>query len=395
VTDVTGDRLRVRAGQLQARIVGWRRELHRHPELGFEEKRTAAFVAERLHALGLEVRTGVARTGVVGVLRAPGAIDAAVLLRSDMDALPVHEIEGREYGSVVPGKMHACGHDGHMAMMLGAATLLSESMSELRRDVVFCFQPAEEGLGGARAMLDTGILGDTGVGSAYGLHLWSLFPAGTLQMRAGPAMAAQDEFAATVTGRGGHAALPHRALDPVVAAASAITALHSIVSRNVDPTAAAVVAVGSVHGGSAPNVIPNEVRLEGTLRSFSEEVRGILRRRVGEVLEGAALAHGCTARLELKPGFPAVVNDPAATARSREIAAEVVGAGNVIEHAPMAASEDFAYFLQEVPGTFIFVGAGNEARGITAPHHSADFDIDESVLTTGAELLARLALEGR
>lgn len=392
---MTTDRLRERAGQLQARIVEWRRELHRHPELGFEERRTAAFVAERLHALRLEVRTGVARTGVVGVLRAPEAIGAAVLLRSDMDALPVHEVAGREYGSVVAGKMHACGHDGHMAMMLGAATLLSESRSELRRDVVFCFQPAEEGLGGARAMLDTGFLGETGVGSAYGLHLWSLFPAGTLQMRPGPAMAAQDEFAATVIGRGGHAALPHRALDPIVAAASAVTALHSIVSRNVDPTEAAVVAVGSVHGGSAPNVIPDEVRLEGTLRSFSEEVRGILRKRVAEVLEGTALAHGCTVRFELKPGFPAVVNDPGATERSREIAAEVVGASNVIEHAPMAASEDFAYFLREVPGTFIFVGAGNDARGITAPHHSADFDIDESVLSTGAELLARLALEGR
>jgi amidohydrolase len=392
---VTRDRLRERAAGLQARIVEWRRDLHRHPELGFEERRTAAFLAERLTALGLEVRTGVARTGVIGVLRAPGAIEAAVLLRSDMDALPVHEVEGRSYGSTVAGKMHACGHDGHMAMMLGAATLLAESRDELRRNVVFCFQPAEEGLGGARAMLDTGLLAEAGVGSAYGLHLWSLFPSGTLHMRPGPAMAAQDEFSATVIGRSGHAALPHRALDPVVSAAHAIIALQSVVSRSVDPTEAAVVSVGSVHGGSAPNVIPGEVRLEGTLRSFSEEVRETLRRRVAEVLDGAARAHGCTTRFELRPGYPAVVNDPAATLRSREIACEVVGAGNVIEHRPMAASEDFAYFLREVPGTFIFVGAGNEARGITAPHHSADFDIDESVLPTGAELLARLALDGR
>lgn len=392
---MTRDRLRERAAGLQARIVEWRRDLHRHPELGFEERRTAAFLAERLTALGLEVRTGVARTGVIGVLRAPGAIEAAVLLRSDMDALPVHEVEGRSYGSTVAGKMHACGHDGHMAMMLGAATLLAESRDELRRNVVFCFQPAEEGLGGARAMLDTGLLAEAGVGSAYGLHLWSLFPSGTLHMRPGPAMAAQDEFSATVIGRSGHAALPHRALDPVVSAAHAIIALQSVVSRSVDPTEAAVVSVGSVHGGSAPNVIPGEVRLEGTLRSFSEEVRETLRRRVAEVLDGAARAHGCTTRFELRPGYPAVVNDPAATLRSREIACEVVGAGNVIEHRPMAASEDFAYFLREVPGTFIFVGAGNEARGITAPHHSADFDIDESVLPTGAELLARLALDGR
>jgi amidohydrolase len=375
-------------------MVEWRRALHRHPELGFEEHRTAAFIAERLRSLGLEVRTEIARTGVVGVLRAPEAAGPAVLLRSDMDALPVQEIEGREYGSRVPGKMHACGHDGHMAMLLGAATVLCEHRDELRRDVVFCFQPAEEGQGGAREMLDAGILQDTGTGSAYAVHLWSPFPAGTIHMRSGPTMAAQDEFAARVIGRGGHGALPHRAVDPVVAAAHAITALQTVVARTVDPVAAAVVTVGSVHGGSAPNVIPDEVSLRGTLRSFSEEVRETLRERVGELFDGTARAHGCVPDLHFEPGFPAVVNDLPATARAREIAIEVVGEENVAEHPPMAASEDFAYFLREVPGTFIFLGAGNEERGITAPHHSAEFDIDESALPRGAELLARLALRG-
>ena len=388
------DDLKDRAARLADDLVEWRRALHRHPELGFEEHRTAAFVAERLRELGLEVRTEVGRTGVVGVLRAPEATGPAVLLRSDMDALPVQEIEGREYGSRVPGKMHACGHDGHMAMLLGAATLLRDLRDELRRDVVFCFQPAEEGQGGAREMLDAGILEDTRTGSAYALHLWSQFPVGTIQMRSGPTMAAQDEFTARVIGRGGHGALPHRTADPVVAAAHAITALQTVVARNVDPVAPAVVTVGSVHGGSAPNVIPDEVLLRGTLRSFSEDVREILRERVRELFEGTARAYGCVPDLDFDPGFPAVVNDPRSTARAREIAVEVVGEDNVVEHPPMAASEDFAYFLREVPGTFIFLGAGNEERGISAPHHSAEFDIDESALPRGTELLVRLAIRG-
>jgi len=391
---VARDDLKDRAERLAGDLVEWRRALHRHPELGFEEHRTAAFVSERLVKLGLDVRTGVGRTGVVGVLHAPDATGPAVLLRSDMDALPVQEVEGREYGSRVPGKMHACGHDGHMAMLIGAATLLRDLRDELRRDVVFCFQPAEEGQGGAREMLDAGILDDAKVGSAYALHLWSQFPVGTIQMRPGPTMAAQDEFTARVIGRGGHGALPHRTADPVVAAAHVITALQTVVARNVDPVASAVVTVGSVHGGSAPNVIPDEVLLRGTLRSFSEDVREILRDRVRELFDGTARAHGCVPDLDFDPGFPAVVNDSRSTARAREIAVEVVGEGNVVEHAPMAASEDFAYFLMKVPGTFIFLGAGNEERGICAPHHSAEFDIDEAALPCGAELLARLALRG-
>jgi amidohydrolase len=377
---VASDGLKQAAEGLAGELVKWRRALHRHPELGFEEHRTAAFVTERLEALGLEVRTQVARTGVIGVLRAADAGKPAVLLRSDMDALPVQEVEGREYGSRVPGKMHACGHDGHMAMLLGAATLLHDRAAELRRDVVFCFQPAEEGQGGAREMLDAGVLRDTRVGSVYALHLWSPFPAGTIQMRPGPTMAAQDEFSARVIGRGGHGALPHRAVDPVVAAAGAITALQTVVARNVDPVEPAVVTVGSVQGGSAPNVIPEEVRLRGTLRSFSEEVREVLCDRVRDVVEGVVRSHGCEVA--------------EATLRAHEIAAAVVGQANVIEHPPMAASEDFAYFLREVPGTFLFVGAGNEDRGIVAPHHSAEFDIDESALPLGAEVLARLAIDG-
>jgi amidohydrolase len=372
--------------------VSWRRALHQVPELGFEEHATARVVAGALAGLGLDVKTGVAKTGIVAVLRAPRAVRPPVLLRADMDALPIVEEPGRPYGSKTPGRMHACGHDGHMAMLLGAATVLTAARDRLERDVVFCFQPGEEGFGGAEAMIREGVLAEHGVAEAYGLHLWSLFPAGTVQVRPGPAMAAQDEFVATFHGRGGHGALPHRAIDPIVAAASAIVGLQAVVSRSVDPIQPAVVTVGSLHAGSAPNVIPDDASMQGTMRSFDEATRATLRTRVREVLEGTAAASGCRLDFALHPGYPAVVNDAAAVERVRRHAALTVGEANVIEPDPMAAAEDFAYFLRQVPGAFAFIGAGNAARGITAPHHSPRFDIDESALPIGAVLLARIAL---
>jgi amidohydrolase len=386
------DSVREKTSELAATLSTWRRALHRRPELGFEEHETAAFVADHLREIGLEVETGVATTGVVGVLRAERASRPAVLLRADMDALPIQEVPGRSYGSEVPGRMHACGHDGHMAMLLGAATVLTALRAGLTRDVVFCFQPGEEGFGGADAMIREGVLEKHGVGEAYGLHLWSLFPAGTIQVRPGPAMAAQDEFEATVRGRGGHGALPHRAIDPIVAAAQALVALQSVVARSIDPIRPAVVTVGSFHAGAAPNVIPDTATMRGTMRSFDEGVRDTLRARVREVFEGSAAAAGCTVDFKLLPGYPAVVNDAAAVERVRRLAAEVVGGDHVVEPDPMAAAEDFAYFLRRVPGAFVFIGAGNAARGITAPHHAAQFDIDEAALPVGAELLARIAL---
>jgi amidohydrolase len=387
------DTLRQAVESLTPEIVAWRRDFHRHPELGFEEVRTSGIVAERLRGLGLDsVRTGVGRTGVVGVLKAAKAEGKPVLLRADMDALPVQEEPGREYGSTVPGKMHACGHDGHTAMLLGAATVLSGWRQALKRDVVFCFQPAEEGQGGAEAMIREGFLAELGVGEAYGLHLWSLFPAGTIQVRPGPVMAAQDEFEATFHGRGGHGAAPHVCVDPVLAAAQGLVALQTIVARSVSPFEPAVVSVGSLHGGTAPNVIPDDATMRGTLRSFSEPTREILRRRVREVLEGIATASGCRLEFVLKPGFPAVVNHAASVDKVVASARGVVGPERVVTMEPMAAAEDFAYFLREVPGAFVFVGAGNVEKGITAPHHSPRFDIDETALPRGVELLCRLAL---
>jgi amidohydrolase len=386
------DEVKARVGELAGKIVGWRRELHQAPELGFEEHGTATFVAERLRALKIEVKTGVAKTGVVGLLRAGRAGRGPVLLRADMDGLPVQEEPGRAYGSKTEGRMHACGHDGHMAMLLGAATVLASVRDRLERDVVFCFQPGEEGFGGAEAMIAEGVLAEHGVAEAYGLHLWSLYPVGTIQVRAGASMAAQDEFAAVIHGRGGHGALPHRAIDPIVAAAAAVMALQSVVARSVDPIQPAVVTVGSLHAGTAANVIPDAATMQGTLRSFDEGVRELLRVRTRDVLDGVATAHGCRLEFKLMPGYPAVVNDAAAVERVRHHASSVVGEANVVEHDPMAAAEDFAYFLRQVPGAFTFIGAGNVERGITAPHHSPRFDIDEAALPVGAELLAKIAL---
>lgn len=386
------DKLKQDADALAAQLVDWRRDFHRHPELGFEEVRTSGKVVERLEQLGLDVRTGIAETGVVAILRAPNATGPAVLLRADMDALPIQEVDGREYGSQVANRMHACGHDGHTSMLLGAANLLCARRDQLPQDVVFCFQPAEEGGGGGQKMVEAGVLDLVPTGVVYGLHLWSPSEVGTIEVRPGPAMAAVDEFEARIVGRGGHGAIPHVTRDPIVAAAQAITILQSVVSRNVDPIQPAVVTIGSVQAGSATNVIPDDARLLGTMRSFSEEVRGLLRERVREVLEQVAGAAGCRVEFKLRCGYPAVVNDARAAELARLKAAEVVGEQNVIEPPPMAAAEDFSFFLQKRPGAFIFVGAGNESKGITAPHHSPRFDIDEAALPRGAELLARLAL---
>jgi len=383
--------LRERIASLTDDIIVWRRQLHQMPELGFEEVRTAEFVEARLRSMGFEPRTGVAKTGIVAILKADSPQSPAVLLRADMDALPIQEVPGRPYGSKIANRMHACGHDGHMAMLLGAAQVLSERRASLTRDVVFCFQPAEEGAGGAQRMLEEGVLEIVETSTVYALHLWSQFPSGTIHLRPGPAMGAVDEFGAKIIGRGGHGALPQHCQDPIVTAASAVLALQTIVSRNVDPIEAAVVSVGSIHAGKATNVIPDAVDLQGTLRSFTPEVRELLRRRVAEVLEGVSSAGGCRVEFDLRPGYPSLVNDARIVKIARQAALETCGETHVHESPPIAAAEDFAYFLEQRPGAFIFVGSGNKSAGITAQHHSPDFDIDEPALPKGVELLVRLA----
>jgi amidohydrolase len=336
------------------------------------------------------VKTGVAGTGVVGLLRgaAPGK---TVLLRADMDALPLPEENDVAYRSTVTGAMHACGHDGHVAMLLGAARVLAGERDRLRGNVKLCFQPAEEGPGGAEPMIREGVLREPEVDAAFGLHLWNSLDAGQLGVGAGPKMAAADEFTLTIEGSGGHGAYPHQTVDPILVAAQVVTALQAIVSRAVSPLQAAVVTVGSIQAGFAPNIIPRTARLTGTLRSYREDVRQLLARRVKEVAEGVAQAFAAQVRFEYRQGYPPTVNDAAMAAFAAEQAASVFGAANVIDPEPSMGGEDMSYYLREVPGAFLFLGSRNPDRGLDAPHHSPRFDFDEAVLPAGAETLARLA----
>lgn len=368
-------------------VVRLRRDLHQNPEPGFEEFRTAALVATRLQELGLTVRTGVARTGVVGVLE--GAVPGpTLLLRADMDALPVQEETGLPYASQRPGYMHACGHDGHVAILLGVATVLAGRRETLPGRVKFVFQPAEEGPGGAEPMIAEGVLEDPRVDAAVGLHLWASMPVGAAGLRPGPIMAATDTFRIRVLGHGGHAAAPMDAVDPVLAAAYLVVAAQAIVSRSVDPAEAAVVSICRIHGGTAGNIIPEEVELQGTIRSFHPAVREVLRRRMEEICRSVPAAFGATAQLEYDPGYPALVNDPALTALVGSVCREVLP--SVIEESTMGG-EDFAYFAQAVPGCFFFLGARNPAKGCDLPHHHPRFDLDEDSLALGVEILVRVA----
>ncbi len=381
-----------RTAALEAELVATRRDLHRHPELGFEETRTAGVVAGRLGDLGIEARTGVAGTGVVGVVNGeptPGEPRRTVLLRADMDALPIQEENDHEYRSTVPGRMHACGHDGHTAILLGVARLLVEDPPP--GNVVLVFQPAEEKPGGARPMIEAGVLVDPPVDAAIGLHLWSNLPVGTVGTNPGPLMAGASEFRLTIKGRGGHAALPHQAVDAVVVASHVVVALQTLVSRETSPLDSAVVTVGSIHGGTTFNVIAERAVLEGTVRAFDDDRREALRDRIAALAQGVAGAMGAEATLEWTPHYPATVNDPAMAALVAREAAVVVGEENVFTDIRTMGAEDMSYFLRAVPGCFFFVGAANAARGITAPHHNPRFDIDEAALPIGAEILARAA----
>jgi len=364
-----------------------RRHLHAHLELAFEEHQTAAFIAERLRTLGLEVRTGVGRTGVVGILRGNGT-DRTVMLRADMDALPIDEENDVEYRSSRPGVMHACGHDGHIAILLAAARALVGT--RLPGSVVFAFQPSEERIpGGALAMLDDGLMADPKVDAVFGLHLTQMAPVGAVRVRSGPSMASADTFQAEILGRGGHASRPHQAIDPIRIAASVVTALHSIVSREVAPLDAAVITIGTLHAGSVPNVIPPLATFGGSVRAFDQQVRETLARRIDETIVGISRAMGGDARVDYQFGYPTLVNDAAMSSIVESVARDVVGDGFSTGDLNMA-SDDMAYFLQRAPGCYFNVGTANEARGLTASNHHPRFDIDEDALPLGVEMLVRV-----
>ena len=377
--------------KLKEEMIAWRREFHAHPELGMEEKWTAGTIARRLKEFGLTVKTGIGGTGVVGLLEG-GAPGKTVLLRADMDALPVREENDVPYRSRIDGAMHACGHDGHMSILLGVAKILSAARGSLRGRIRFVFQPGEEGFGGARFMIDDGVLNHPRVDAAFALHLIAPMPVGMIGVRPGALMASMDSFTISIIGKGGHAAMPEGGVDAVVMGAQAVTALQSLISKEVSPLVPLVVHVGTIHGGNAFNIIAESIEMKGTVRCLDEGLRKSIPERMDRILKGITSAFRGFHQLDYQFGYPPVVNNGAMTELLKAEAADVVGREMVIEVPPSMAGDDMAFFLKEVPGCYFFVGAGNAQKGLTYPHHSSRFDIDEEALITGAETLARTAV---
>lgn len=382
------DPIREAAQQLGPDVVELRRDFHQHPEIAFEEVRTSQIVAERLGTLGFTLRTELGKTGVIAVLDS-GKPGKTVLARADMDALPLREERDVPYRATTDDAMHACGHDGHTAVLLGVAKLLSDRRDELTGKIVFVFQPAEEIVGGAQAMLNDGALDGLVPDASIGLHLSSQFPTGTVAVRDGPSMAATDAFTLHVRGHGGHAARPQETVDPIVATAQIITGLQTLVSRETDPLDNSVISVTSVHGGSAHNIIPEVVEVKGTLRTFRAETREYLRDRIVGLSEGVAQSFRASTSLTWLNTSPAVVNDLDRTEQLRDVARGVVGTDHVIVPNPIMGGDDMALWLQQAPGCYFFVGARNEAAGIDRPHHHPEFDIDEAALPLAVELLSK------
>ncbi len=365
-----------RVADLTADITAWRRDLHAHPELLFDVHRTAAAVAEKLKAFGCdEVVTGIGRTGVVGVIKGRKGGERVIGLRADMDALPIEEATGLPYASTVPGKMHACGHDGHTAMLLGAARYLAETRNFAGQAVVI-FQPAEEGGGGGKEMVDEGMMDRFGITEVYGMHNYPGMPVGQFGIRPGPTMAAADYITIDIEGKGAHAARPHLGIDPVLVGAQIIVAAQSVVARNVDPLKSAVVSIPMFRAGTADNVIPQTVQLRGTVRTLSEEVRVFVEKRLRELVEHTAAAYGAKATFTYRRNYPVLVNHARETGYAAEVAGQIAGAERVdIDLPPMMGAEDFSFMLNARPGAFIWIGNGDSA-GL---HHPAYNFNDEAI----------------
>ena len=384
---------------LRDSVVALRRDFHMHPELSNREERTARVVAEKLRSIGLdEVKTGVGKHGVVALLRGgkPGPV---VAWRADMDALPVTANIQAPYRSRNAGVHHACGHDAHMAVALTMAEVLSGMRGQINGTVKFIFQPAEEGApageaGGAALMIQEGALDNPRPAAIFGLHVWSLAPAGTIQYSSGPAMASGDAFEITIRGKQVHAANPNLGIDPIVVAAGCITSLQNIRSRRIDPSETMVLSIGSIHGGNRSNIIPEEVKMQGTLRTLSESVREESRTMMKQVLAGCTAAQGATYSIQFPgPDYPVTVNHPGLTAESIPEMERVAGKANLVVRKPMTGAEDFSFYQKIIPGFFWFLGVGNEAKGITAAHHTPEFNIDESALVLGVKVASNQLLD--
>jgi amidohydrolase len=374
-----------RIAEFADEIVGWRRDFHRHPELGYDLPRTSSRVADLLRSFGVdEVVTGIAQTGVVGVIKGRGA-GTTIGLRADMDALPINERTGSPYASLTPGRMHACGHDGHTAMLLGAAKYLAETRN-FDGTAVLIFQPAEEGGAGGKAMVEAGVMDRFGIREVYGVHNMPGQPAGSIALRPGGLMAASDAFDIIIEGKGGHAAWPQNTVDPVVISAQVIMALHTIVSRNVDPIQSAVLSVTMMQGGEAFNIIPRSVKLTGTVRTLNDEMRDLMEARLRAVTTGIVETFGGKVEINYRRGYPVTANAAEQAAYAAEVATEVLGADRVDANvAPKMGGEDFSYMLQARPGAYAFLG-----NGPTSELHSDTYDFNDEIIPAGVSYLVRL-----
>ncbi len=376
----------------QEDMISTRRDLHAHPELAFHEERTARLIAERLESLGLSVSTGIATTGVVGLLEG-GEPGPTLMIRADMDALPIQEASDAPYRSQNNEVMHACGHDGHVAALLGVASVLTESRAALKGRVKFVFQPAEENMSGAQEMINQGVMDNPRVDRVLGFHLWNALPVGQIGLKPGVIFSSADEFRLVIKGRGGHGALPHLSVDPVVISAQVITALQTLVSREKHPFAGAALTVGTIHGGTAFNIIADQVEMTGTLRTVDNDLRQRLMARIPQMAAAICASMEGSLDFDHVRGCRAVENDLSVTGSVFKTASSVVGDSNLPVIEPSTVGDDMALFLAEAPGCYFLVGSANPEAGLDSPHHNSSFDFDERALPIAAEILARNALE--
>ncbi len=392
IQPINPDKVRPEIQALQPQLVAFRRHIHQHPELGFKEQLTAAAIASKLKEWGIAHQTGIAQTGIVATIqgRKTSFKLKTLAIRADMDALPIQEANQVPYKSLHDGVMHACGHDGHTAIALMTAYYLSRHQSDFAGTVKIIFQPAEEGPGGAKPMIEAGVLTNPDVNAIIGLHLWNNLPLGTIGVRSGALMAAVERFSLTIQGKGGHGAMPHQTIDSIVLGSQIVNALQTIVSRNVNPIDSAVVTVGEFHAGTARNVIADTASLAGTVRYFNPELEGFFHQRIEAIVAGICASHGATYKLDYIKFYPPTVNDAKIADLVRSVASDIVETPmGVVPECQTMGGEDMSFFLQQVPGCYFFLGSANPERSLAYPHHHPRFDFDETALSTGVEMFVR------
>ena len=386
------NKIRPEIQALQPQLVAFRRQIHQHPELGFKERITAAEIAAKLTEWKIPHQIGIAQTGIVAMIqgRKTSFRLKTLAIRADMDALPIQEANDVPYKSQHDGVMHACGHDGHVAIALMTAYYLSQHQNDFAGMVKIIFQPAEEGPGGAKPMIEAGVLKNPDVDAIIGLHLWNNLPLGTIGVRSGALMAAVELFSLTIQGKGGHGAMPHQTVDSIVLGSQIVTALQTIVSRSVNPIDSAVVTVGEFHAGTAKNVIADTATLSGTVRYFNPDLADFFQHRIEAIVSGICASHGATYKLDYLKLYPPTINDPKITDLVRAVATDIVETPlGIVPECQTMGGEDMSFFLQQVPGCYFFLGSANPDRSLAYPHHHPRFDFDETALSTGVEMFVR------